>query len=79
MTEPPTTAKLAELATTACYHAQRLRSHTDQLAALVAVTGVELSAAARCELATDLHDAVLALHTARLDVYEPDRGTSADR
>lgn len=78
MNEPPTTDQLCETARLVSWQAADISGHVEELVGLVALTGVELSSASRRELATDLHDAVVALHTVQLAVCESQRGHLAE-
>lgn len=78
MSEPPTTDQLSEISALAVRQAADLHAHLEELACLVALTGMELPPATRREVHTELHAAVGALYAVQLSVFEPRRGTPAD-
>jgi hypothetical protein len=77
MSEPPATRELCELAAFAAWQAGDVRHRLGELARLVELSGVELPAATRRELDTELQASMVALHAVQLGVCEPRRGSAA--
>lgn len=73
MNPPWSTEELCALAAVAACQAYEVLAEMTEVAWLVTRTGMELPAATRRELETELHASVLALHTVQLGVCEPRR------
>jgi phosphopantothenate synthetase len=73
MSQPSTTQALCEAAAVLACQAADVLAEVGAVAALVELTGVELAAATRRELETNLQTGLLALHSLRLGLDESRR------